>query len=48
MDLGIASASPSLNGYGASSHGETDVLVLIGAAFAGGLLLGLLVSRLVS
>jgi hypothetical protein len=48
MDLGVASASPSLNGYGASSDGEMDVLVLIGAAFVGGLLLGVLVRRLVS
>jgi hypothetical protein len=48
MDLGAASAaSPSLNGYGAS-HGETDVLILIGAAFVGGLLLGALVTRLAS
>jgi len=46
MDLGASSAaSPSLNGYGAS-HRETDVLVLIGAAFVGGLLLGALVTRL--
>ena len=49
MDLGASSAAaPSMNGYGASAHGDTDVLVLIGAAFVGGLLLGALVSRLVS
>jgi hypothetical protein len=49
MDFGAASASaPSLNGYGSSTHADTDVLILVGAAFVGGLLLGAIVSRLVS
>ena len=48
MDLGAASATPSLNGYGAAHEGDTDVLMMLGIAFVGGLLLGALVSRLAS
>jgi hypothetical protein len=49
MDLGASStASPSLNGYGSSGPGDADVLMLIGAAFVGGLLLGALVTRIAS
>ena len=48
MDFSASSVPPSMNGYGTSAHGETDVLVLIGAAFVGGLLIGALVSRLAS
>jgi len=49
VDLGAsAAAAPSLNGYGSSSRDDTDVLMLIGAAFVGGLLLGALVGRLAS
>jgi hypothetical protein len=47
MDLsGSTATTPSLNGYGSSAHGETDPLMLIGAAFVGGLLLGALVGRI--
>jgi hypothetical protein len=48
MDLGAASATPSLNGYGSSSHGDNEVLMLIGAAFLCGLVVGALVTRLAS
>ena len=47
IDFGAPATSPSLNGYG-SSHDEPDVLVLIGAAFVGGLLLAAIVGRLAS
>ena len=47
IGLDVSSASiPSMNGYGATGQDDIDVLVLIGAAFAGGLLLAALVSRL--
>ena len=49
MDFSATSATaPSMNGYGSPAHGDNDVLILVGAAFVGGLLLGALVSRLVS
>jgi hypothetical protein len=48
MDLGASSAAPSLNGYGSSHQGDTDVFMVIGIAFVGGLLLGALVTRLAS
>jgi hypothetical protein len=48
MDFSASSAAPSLNGYGSAADGDTDILILVGAAFVGGLLLGALVSRLVS
>ena len=47
MDLsGSTATTPSLNGYGSSAPGETDILMLVGAAFVGGLLLGALVGRI--
>jgi hypothetical protein len=47
MDLsGSTATAPSLNGYGSSADADTDTLMVVGAAFVGGLLLGALVSRI--
>ena len=48
IDFGAPGISPSLNGYGSSGQDEPDVLVLIGAAFVGGLLLAVIVGRIAS
>jgi|1185.fasta_scaffold961185_1 hypothetical protein len=49
MDFSASSSTAaSMNGYGSSGHDDTDVLILVGAAFVGGLLLGALVSRIAS